>query len=576
MNFSAKSHFARLIKSLHKVMEDSQLAPDELVRSILHCWCKDSFPKIHQSDLLVNTKLLSHQAIDAFVDFVKNQDFLEATYWLSSAYAQLVSRDIRKQMAMYFTPPSLVRRVLDDLSTSGVDFAVRKFCDPACGGAAFLVPIAIRIRDELKKRGTNPRLILEHMQKHLLGFDKDYALCELSKNFLLMVLYDEIVVTGKIPNFQIYQCDSLQKTEYLFGTLDVVVCNPPFRKVPLSEVAHYGNRFVEVIEGQPNLYALFMTLCIKLISSKGICALVTPTSFLSGRSFTKLRAFITQQTKVVGIGIVCDRSGVFIDVEQETAITLISRENDNLTYSKETNVSVIARNGHYIDVGKCVLPNSGSVWPIPRNESDVDLISNASKSNITLIDYGYLPRIGAFVWNRDKRKTYPSLKKAEQDQNGVAIPLLWASDISLDGQLNFTGSAKANQEHCFVNMGSKGHCSVICRPSVLLQRVTSNDQQRRLIAAVVPSTLLERYGGFVGENHTVILEQVTAEPEISPEQLVELLSTPIVDRYFRCISGANNVSIFELNQLRLPDPKRLKYFLAQGKDMLKAVHQAFQ
>jgi adenine-specific DNA-methyltransferase len=206
----------------------------------------------------------------------------------------------------------------------------------------------------------------------------------------------------------------------------------------------------------------------------------------------------------------------------------------------------------------------------------VDLINNVSKSNITLIDYGYLPRIGAFVWNRDKRKTYPSVKKAEQDLNGTAIPLLWASDISPDGQLNFTGSVKANQEHCFVNMGSKEHCSVVCRPSVLLQRVTSNDQQRRLIAAVVPSTLLERYGGFVGENHTVILEQVTAVPEISPEQLVELLSTPIVDRYFRCISGANNVSIFELNQLRLPDPKRLKYFLAQGNNMLKAVHQAFQ
>jgi adenine-specific DNA-methyltransferase len=367
MNFNEKSRFFRLIRSLHKVMEDSQLAPDELIGSILYRWCKDSFPKIPQSGLKVNTKLLSHPAVDAFVDFVKTQDFLEATYWLSSAYAQLTSREIRKQMAMYFTPPSLVRRVLDDLSTCGVDFAVRKFCDPACGGAAFLVPIAMRIRDELRKRGAHPRLIIEHVQKHLLGFDKDYALCELSKYFLLMVLYDEIVATGKMPNFQVYQCDSLQKTKDLFGTLDVVVCNPPFRKVPLAEVAHYGDSFIEVIEGQPNLYALFMTLCIKLISPKGICALVTPTSFLSGRSFAKLRTFITQQTKVVGIGIVCDRSGVFIDVEQETSITLVRREKDNLTHSKETSVSVIARNGHYEDVGRCVLPNSGAVWPIPRN-----------------------------------------------------------------------------------------------------------------------------------------------------------------------------------------------------------------
>ncbi|MFH4316929.1 hypothetical protein WAI88_21365, partial [Acinetobacter baumannii] len=83
----------------------------------------------------------------------------------------------------------------------------------------------------------------------------------------------------------------------------------------------------------------------------------------------------------------------------------------------------------------------------------------------------------------------------------------------------------------------------------------------------VPKELFDTYSGFVGENHTVILEQMVIEPELAPSQFAELLRTPIVDRYFRCISGATNVSIFELNQLRLPEPAKLKHYLLQGNNM---------
>lgn len=573
MTAVTKTNFFRFVRNLRAIMQEACLEPDELIGSVLANWCKESFPLLRLSGLRVNAHMVSNPAVDAFVDFIKSQEFLEATYWLSSAYAQLCGEERRKKFAMFFTPPSLTKRLLDDLSASGVDFSVRKFCDPACGGAAFLVPIAIRMRDSLRKIGKKPAQILDHAQKHLLGFDKDKALCELSKQFLSMVLYEELVLTGKELNFQVHQGDSLLNTHHLFGTLDVVVCNPPYRKISLTEVTQYKNYFSDIIESQSNLYALFIALCVKLMTNGGMCALVTPTSFLSGRNFSKLRVLLTKRVHLFSIGMVCDRSGVFIDVDQETALTLFRRGESSQT---QTKVSVVARNGHYIDVGNCVLPNSGSVWPIPRTESDVALLKCASNSSSTLVDYGFIPRIGAFVWNRDTRTTYPSAEKAEQECDGVAVPLLWSSDIGSGGYLRFTGSAKINQEHCFVNMGSKEHRSVVRRPSVLLQRVTSNDQSKRLIAAAVPSTLFDMYGGFVGENHIVILEQVSTEPELTPEQLTQLLATPTVDRYFRCISGANNVSVYELNQLRLPEPGRLKRFLALGYNMNDAVDKALQ
>lgn len=555
-------------------MQGAQLGPDVVVGSVLARWCKESFPGVPRSGLQVNAQLQHYPAVGAFVDFVKGQDLLEATYWLSSAYAQLAGEERRKQLAMFFTPPSLTKRLLDDLSESGVDFAVRKFCDPACGGAAFLAPIAMRMRDALREQGASPAQILDHVQQHLLGFDKDDALCELSKHFLLMVLHDEVVATGTRPKLQVHQGDSLLQAQHLLGTLDVVVCNPPFRKLPAAEVAHYVDDFADIIEAQPNLYALFIALCVKLLASGGTCALVTPTSFLSGQYFSKLRTFLMTQTTVLSIGMVSDRLGVFIDVEQETALTLARREEAGHAPTTEAEVSVVARDGKYVDVGRCVLPNSGAAWPIPRAESDVALLKSAAKSRATLADYGYAPRIGAFVWNRDTRTTYPSAKSAAHAQGGTAVPLLWSSDISPDGRLRFTGAPKANREHCFVNLGAKDHPSVVRKPSVLLQRVTSNDQPRRLVAAAVPKPLIDTYGGFVGENHTVILEQVSSEPALTPEQLAQLLATPTVDRYFRCISGATNVSVFELSQLRLPDPGRLKSLLAQGYDMPSAALKA--
>ncbi|MDN7959808.1 Eco57I restriction-modification methylase domain-containing protein, partial [Burkholderia orbicola] len=441
---------------------------------------------------------------------------------------------------------------------------------------SLLAPIAMRMRDALRERGTSATQILDHVQRHLLGFDKDAALCEMSKHFLLMVLHDEVVATGARPKFQIHQGDSLIRAQSLLGALDVVVCNPPFRKMPSAEVAHYLEHFADIIEAQPNLYALFMALCVKLLAPGGACALVTPTSFLSGQYFSKLRTFLLTQANVLSIGMVSDRLGVFIDVEQETALTLARREQTGHGPGTDAYVSVVARDGNYVNVGRCVLPNSGAAWPVPRTESDVVLLKTAAKSRATLADYGYTPRIGAFVWNRDTRTTYPSAKSAARAHGGTAVPLLWSSDIAQDGSLRFSGAPKANREHCFVNLGAKDHRSVVRRPSVLLQRVTSNDQPRRLVAAAVPPALIETYGGFVGENHTVILEQVHPEPALAPEELAQLLATPTVDRYFRCISGATNVSIFELGQLRLPDPGRLRNLLARGCDMPSAARKALQ
>jgi adenine-specific DNA-methyltransferase len=510
----------------------------------------------------------------SFVGLLREMDFLEASYWLSSAYAMLMDETYRKKLAMFFTPASLTRGLLDDLAAQGVDFGKHSFLDPACGGAAFLAPIAFRMWEALKARGLSPRARLKHIERHLFGTDKDATLCKLSRQFLYMALHEDIETSGYVPTFTIEAADSLKSQGGKLGRRDVVVCNPPYRKLAADEVALLDPAFERIAEAQPNLYSVFIFQCARLVRPGGLVALVTPTSFLSGQYFSRLRTFLIRNTEVKHIGMVSERQGVFIDVEQETALTVLRRcVPDNRTEARTT-VSVVSVEGKYTPVGTSVLPNGGGVWPIPRAVSDVALLKLAAASKFRLADYGYKIRIGAYVWNRDKRPKYDTLRDARKAKADTAVPLLWSRDISPDGHLNFDPDLKADGHH-FVDLGDKLHAAVVRRPCVVMQRVTSNDQPRRLVAAPVSMNIFIDYGGFVGENHVVIVEPAVDLLQLQPIQLVELLSTHAVDRIYRCISGATNVSVFELTQLALPDPAKLKQNLSRGSTMEEAVNCSY-
>ncbi|WP_442783609.1 HsdM family class I SAM-dependent methyltransferase [Collimonas fungivorans] len=571
-----KRQFARQIRQIARFVSEGEYDVKDVVGTLVVIWSKRQAPGLSCSGFRYLRSLDRSKEIQSFVEWLCCRDFLEAAYWLSSAYSIWTGQEYRKKLAMFFTPPSLTRRLLDDLEQFGASFLKHSFFDPACGGAAFLAPIALRMKSELKAKGKSDEHILRHVEQHLFGTDLDPVLCQMSNQFLRIALADEIVQARIEPNFHVTKANSLSDVASLYGSFDVLVCNPPYRKMAAEEVAVYREDYDTVIEAQPNLYGLFMTLGLRLLRPTGVAAFVTPTSFLSGQYFSKLRTHLMENAEIVNIGIVRDRSGVFIDVDQETALTILKRRAPKYATETTANVSVVSRHGDLTSVGRCVIPNSGSAWPIPRTEGDAELIQLIGKSKYRLSDYGYRPRTGVFVWNRDKRPTFHSWKEAKAASAVAPFPLFWSSDIRPGGVVAFDGAPKSNFEPCFVDVLTNSSVSILRRPSVLLQRVTSNDQQLRLVAGVVPTEVFCRFGGFIGENHVVALESQADIPAFSPEVLVAVLGSQPVDRYFRCISGATNVSIFELQLLPLPDPKRLCALLKIGLAINEAVIQAYR
>ena len=571
----SKLSITRRLKRLCQVATRCKSDARTLAGTVLRLWCEKDFPALPKPTLPHSKVLAEKREVSGFVTMLSELGFLEATYWLSSLYAIHSDEGHRKELAMFFTPASLTEGLLDDLADQGVDFGTQSFMDPACGGAAFLAPIAMRIRAKLKARRYSTKEALKHIERHLHGCDLDKTLCSLSKHFLWMALHDEIQETGFLPSFRVRAANSLTDLKGQLGTVDVVVCNPPYRKMNAAELDPLRKVYADVVEAQPNLYALFIALCVRLLRIGGRAALVTPTSFMSGQYFGRLRTFLIRNSDFEHLGMVSERSGVFMDVEQETALTVLRRRKEKDRPWIQTSVSVVSGAGEYKSVGECTLPNSGAVWPVPRSVEDVTLLREAAKSRFRLSDYGYRVRIGSYVWNRDTRPKFHSLKDARRVKAETAMPLMWSRDIVPGRTVRLDNSPAFDGGHRFVDFGTKQHSSVITAPCVVMQRVTSNDQPRRLVAAVVSPALFKKYGGFIGENHVVIIEAVDPKPALSPSKMAKLLSANSVDRCFRCISGATNVSSFELNHLALPDPQALRKATTKDRSMDEAVRLAF-
>lgn len=558
-----KSSFYALLRGL-RTISAAGYTPEDIVCTVLNRWMSLVTPSL---DCPAFEQLLANEdAILKFADWLTSIDLLTGGFWLSSAYAALLGTRNRKANAMYFTPPYLAKRLLDNAKTS---LLKGKVIDPACGGAAFLAPAAIRISKLLHQNGLSSNEILSYIEANLYGVDTEPFLCKLSTAFLRMVLAEHIKIAGREPQLNIHTGDGLYAFEELIGEFQLVLCNPPYRKLNKPEIAPYLKRYKHIIVGQPNLYALFIRRAMCFLRNSGSAVLLTPMSFLSGRSFSKLRAALAQEGDVSQLDLIHNKVGVFLEAEQDTVISVWHKSN---SLGRLANVYCLSLEGTPIWTGRLHIDKSDSPWPIPREVKDSELIPLFSETHHTLESYGYAARTGAIVVHRDPRARYRTLGAANKAQH--LVPLIWQGDIGSDGILRLEESQKKNIDR-YIDVGSAQSPAVVKGPALAMQRVTSASQKRRLICAVVPKAVLSTFGGVAGENHVCLIEKVSPNSDIEPEFLCAILQTQTVDRLFRCMSGATNVSSYELYRMPLPDPAEVRIGLTLGLDFENAVRSAY-
>jgi adenine-specific DNA-methyltransferase len=470
-------------------------------------------------------------------------DPVSAGYVLGTSYAAMLPKEMRARLGVYYTPPALAARLLDQATEAGVDWATASVLDPACGGGAFLAPTAQRIVKHLSH--LEPTALIDQIVARLRGFEIDAFAAWLSQVFLESALMPVCQAAGRRLSVVVDVHDSLTH-EPLDKRYDLVIGNPPYGRVTLAP--RLRRRYARCLYGHANLYGVFTDLALRWAKDGGVVAYVTPTSFLAGEYFTRLRMLLSRDAPPAAIDFIAQRKGVFDDVLQEALLatyrrgaTPVAASVYFITPMDDSSIEVRAS-------GSFRLPDrAGDPWILPRTADQERLVECLRRTPHRLADWGYTVSTGPLVWNRHKDQLRSSLTPG-------AYPLIWAEAVASDGRFVFR-AAKKNHEPYF--RPTKGQEWLMVRePCVLVQRTTAKEQTRRLIAAALPPGFLRRYGAAVIENHLNMIRPIRPNP-VPPAVLTAFLNSAVADRAFRCITGSVAVSAYELEALPLPSPENL-------------------
>lgn len=492
--------------------------------------------------------------------------FEEGAHAITSLYTTLIASKDRSSLGAFYTPPALTQRLVDLAEEGGADWATARVLDPASGGGTFLLAVLERMRGAMS--GSDPAFVLAQLGTRLAGLEIDPHAAALSQALLDISLWPLAAASGReIPTF-VRVCDTLE--EEAAPLYDVVIGNPPYGRVGLTPIQR--ERFGRSLYGHANLYGVFTDIALRWTKPGGVIAYLTPTSALGGQYFVALRKLLAQEAPPVAIDFVHARKGVFEDVLQETLLALYKRG------AKPSRFQV-----HYLDVdseleatltknGKVALPEDPATpWLAPRNPEHVALIAASEGMKHRLSDWGYEVSTGPLVWNRFK----PQLRSRP---GPGTLPLVWAESVTADGRFVFKAEKRNHAPHFKVE--APDAWLIADKGCVLLQRTTSKEQSRRLIAAELPASFVEAHGGVIIENHLNMI-RAKGKPKVSAGVVAAVMNSEIADQVFRCISGSVAVSAFELRSLPLPPAKAMgaieKLVAAQAsrRDIERALRQLY-
>jgi Type I restriction-modification system methyltransferase subunit len=273
----------------------------------------------------------------------------------------------RKSLGQYFTPRSIIERLLGQLPN---DKSGLRILDPACGTGEFLIVA--------KKYFKNPKLY---------GWEIDEKLVKISKK--------------NSPEATILNVDSLSLSNN--EKFDIIIGNPPYFELsPTSEILKEHS---EVMNGRTNIFSLFIHKGIKLLNEGGYLAYVIPPSMNNGAYFSKLREYIISNTNIEYVEVL-DGSKLF-DKALQTVMLLVLKK------ATHVNKYVFTKNDISI---------------ITENKSKLEKLF---KDRTTLYELGYKVKTGKMVWNQNKdiltdretKDTVPLIWSYNITSDGLQIPI---------------------------------------------------------------------------------------------------------------------------------------------------------
>ena len=289
---------------------------------------------------------------------------------------------------------------------------------------------------------------------------------------------------------------------------DLVIGNPPYFQFRASP--EMRSRYLTVISGRPNIFALFFQAGLQILRPGGQLAFVVPPSMNNGAYFNNLRKYVLDHSAVEYLSI---------------------HTSEQLFRGAQTPVQLLVLRRSAVDAGKHCFTREcgGSGFRRTIFAEDARLLAAEFRGRRSLFDLGYEAVTGSIVWNQHRE----SLRR-EATEN--TVPLIWAHCV----RDTFTVDLQ-HRRPAFIETPRKP----LAGPAIVVNRVTGAVGSGELRCAPIPDGVR-----FLAENHVnVIRRHGRFGPKVGWEGLFGRLRATGVSERVRMLTGNTQVSATELTHL---------------------------
>lgn len=471
---------------------------------------------------------------------------------LGELFIASVSTQFKKENGQFFTPLEIAYFMGEQIS---VDKTTVSILDPGCGTAVLSCCLIENICKN--KNIKNINLVVYEKDTNLISYTSK------SLDFLKEILLkNSIVFSYKIFNedFILKNFNALDTNpkieQYDIEMFDIIISNPPYFKLSKEDLRVKVSK--SIIDGQPNIYSLFMAISAGLLHDNGQLVFIVPRSFTSGRYFRHFRSYFLREVEITFIHLFNTRKDTFSKdkVLQETLIIKGHKKkgintNNQIIISSSEGIVDLHRPIQKVYPQKDLIEINSveKIIHLPVNDRE-NLIIKLFKTWIgSLNKYDIQISTGPVVAFRseDYLQEIPELNSA---------PLFWLHNV-VKMLTDHPVNRKGKKQFILITQSTKS----ILLPNknyVFLRRFSAKDDKSRLIAApYFCSTSNAQYIGVENKLNYIYRPKGHLE-RFEAMGISALLNSDLFDTYFRTFNGNVNVSATELREMPMPPLEIIK------------------
>nr|WP_321496610.1 Eco57I restriction-modification methylase domain-containing protein [uncultured Methanolobus sp.] len=485
----------------------------------------------------------------------ENESLVSYAVRISDFFRQFYDYDYRKVRGQFFTPENVACYMASFID---IDRNETRILDPGAGSGILIAAVCDRIVTEC----------MGPMNLIVDCYENDPSMLSLLKE-VLDNCKTELKNKSHIFEYEIYEQDFiLHNTKYLNKSLippweekelifyNSIISNPPYYKINKDSPQSIAMKCQDY--GHTNVYASFMALSIKMLKKNGEMIFITPRSFCSGFYYQKFRKWLVKSISLEHIHLFDSRKDIFSNdgVLQENIIFKVNKR------KQEHNVKIKITSSNGKDFKSMSAINvepkyvihhhkSDALIRIPTSNEDAKILDELDNWPNTLKDLGLDISTGPVVPFRTKEYLCDCSDAPNE------APLLWIHNlVGFDVKWPVF---KKNKEKCIEINPKSEKILLSVKNYVLLKRVSSKEQKRRIYAAVLKKSDFKKYKHIGIENHLNYIYKINGE--LTKEEaygIAAILNCSILDRYFRCLNGHTQVNANDIKNIRLPSINVIK------------------